>query len=146
MNDAGLELVKRFEGCKLTAYACPANVPTIGYGHTGPDVTREDIGVKTITQEQADNLLLEDLHLFEMRVKRLLQREVTSNQLAALVSFAYNVGTMNLRTSTLLKLFNAGDFAGAAEQFPRWNKAAGKVLPGLIARRAAERALFLKED
>lgn len=146
MNYAGLELVKRFEGCKLTAYACPANVPTIGHGHTGPDVTREDIGVKTITQDEADNLLLEDLYLVEMRVKKLLQREATSNQLSALVSFAYNVGTMNLRTSTLLRKFNAGDDKGAAEQFPAWNKAGGRVLPGLIARRAAEQALFLKED
>jgi lysozyme len=62
-----------------------------------------------------------------------------------LVSFAYNVGTHNLRESTLLKLFNAGDIAGAAEQFPRWNKANGKILPGLVARRDAERRLFLTE-
>lgn len=146
MNDAGIALVKSFEGCRLTAYACPANVPTIGYGHTGPDVTRDDIGVKTITQAEADKLLLEDLYLFEMRVKKLIQREPTPNQLSAMVSFAYNVGTMNFRTSTLLRKFNAGDDLGAADQFPLWNKANGKVLPGLIARRAAERALFLTED
>lgn len=146
MNEAGLELVKRFEGCRLTAYLCPALVPTIGYGHTGPDVTEDDVGEKTITQEQANNLLMEDLYLFEMRVRKLLPREATQNQLAALASLAYNVGTMNLRTSTLLRKFNAGDIAGAAEQFPLWNKAGGRVLPGLIARRAAEQALFLTED
>ena len=141
MNDEGIALVKRFEGCELKAYRCPAGVLTCGWGATD--------GVTEITewtQEEADMRLAEDLAVFELRVKKLLLLEPTSNQLAALVSFAYNVGTMNLRTSTLLKLFNAGDFAGAAEQFPRWNKAAGKVLPGLIARRAAERALFLKED
>jgi lysozyme len=146
MNDAGVALVKAFEGCKLTAYACPANVPTIGYGHTGPDVARTEIGVKTITQEDADILLAEDLAIVEMRVRRLLLLEPTSNQLAALVSFAYNCGTHNLRESTLLRLFNTGDIQGAADQFPRWNKAGGKVIPGLIARRDAERRLFLTED
>lgn len=146
MNNAGISLVKSFEGCKLTAYACPSNVPTIGYGHTGPDVVRTEIGVRTITQEEADLLLADDLAVFEARVRKLLHREPTSNQLSALVSFAFNVGTHNLRESTLLKLFNAGDIAGAAEQFPRWNKASGRVLPGLIARRDAERRLFLTED
>lgn len=146
MNDAGIKLVKDFEGCKLTVYACPAGVPTVGYGHTGPDVTATEIGVRTITQEEADILLGEDLAITEVRVRKLLHREPTSNQLAALVSFAYNVGTHNLRESTLLSLFNAGNIEGAAEQFPRWNKASGRVLPGLVARRAAERALFLKED
>ena len=141
MNDAGIALVKSFEGCKLKAYRCPAGVLTCGWGTT--DGVEEDT---EWTQEEADKRLMEDLAIFELRVKKLLLLEPTSNQLAALVSFAYNVGTMNLRTSTLLKLFNAGDFAGAAEQFPRWNKAAGKVLPGLITRRTAEQALFLKED
>lgn len=141
MNDAGIALVKSFEGCKLKAYRCPAGVLTCGWGTT--DGVTEDA---EWTQEEADQRLLEDLSIFETRVKKLLQREPTSNQLSALVSFAYNVGTMNFRTSTLLRKFNAGDIAGAAEQFPLWNKAAGKVLPGLIARRAAEQALFLKED
>jgi GH24 family phage-related lysozyme (muramidase) len=141
MNDAGIALVKQFEGCKLKAYLCPAGVLTCGWGTT--DGVTEDT---EWTQDEADERLVEDLAVFEMRVKKLLQREATGNQLAALVSFAYNVGTMNLRTSTLLRKFNAGDIAGAAEQFPAWNKAGGRVLPGLIARRAAERALFLKED
>ena len=141
MNAAGIALVKQFEGCRLKAYLCPAGVLTCGWGTT--DGVTEDT---EWTQEEADLRLAEDLAIFELRVKKLLLLEPTSNQLAALVSFAYNVGTMNLRTSTLLKLFNAGDFAGAAEQFPRWNKAAGKVLPGLIARRAVERELFLKGD
>jgi lysozyme len=140
MNDACISLVKYFEGCRLKAYRCPAGVLTCGWG------TTEGVTEGTEwTQEEADQRLAEDLSIFETRVKRLLFLDPTPNQLAALVSFAYNVGTHNLRESTLLKLFNAGDIAGAAEQFPRWNKANGKILPGLVARRDAERRLFLTE-
>ncbi len=125
----------------MKSYRCPAGVWTCGWGST-KGVTEDT----EWTQEEADLRLAEDLAVFEMRVRRMLLLEPTSNQLAALVSFAYNVGTHNLRESTLLKLFNAGDIAGAAEQIPRWNKAAGKVVPGLMARRDAERRLFLTED
>ncbi len=141
MNDACISLVKYFEGCRLKAYRCPAGVLTCGWGTT-EGVTE---GAEW-TQEEADQRLVEDLSIFETRVKRLLLLDPTPNQLAALVSFAYNVGTHNLRESTLLRLFNAGDMQGAADQFPRWNKANGKVLPGLVARRDAERRLFLTED
>jgi lysozyme len=141
MNDACISLVKYFEGCRLKAYRCPAGVLTCGWGTT-EGVTEGD----EWTQEEADQRLVEDLSIFETRVKRLLLLDPTPNQLAALVSFAYNVGTHNLRESTLLRLFNAGDMQGAADQFPRWNKANGKVLPGLVVRRDAERRLFLTED
>ena len=144
MNDAGIKLVKDFEGCKLTAYLCPAGVPTIGYGHTGPDVSASDVGQLTITQEQADQMLLEDLYVVEARLKRNLLIEPNANELGAMVSLAYNIGMGNLKSSTLLRLWNAGaDKAQVAGEFPRWNKAGGRVLPGLIARRAAERDLFL---
>ena len=140
MNPA-VQLIKEFEGCKLKAYKCPADVWTIGYGHTD--------GVKEgdeITQQEADRLLAADVDLFTSGVQRLVTSDINRNQLGALVSFAFNLGLGNLRHSTLLKLVNAGDFVGAANQFPRWNKAAGKVLPGLVRRREAEKQLFLKEE
>lgn len=140
MNPA-IPLIKEFEGCKLKAYKCPADVWTIGYGHTD--------GVKEgdeITQQEADRLLASDVELFTSGVQRLVSSDISRNQLNALTSFAFNVGLGNLRHSTLLKLVNAEDFAGAADQFLRWNKAGGKVLPGLTRRREAERKLFLKDD
>ena len=140
MNPA-VPIIKEFEGCKLKAYKCPADVWTIGYGHTD--------GVKEgdeITQQEADRLLASDVDLFTSGVKRLVTSDINPNQLGALVSFAFNLGLGNLRHSTLLKLVNAGDFVGAANQFPRWNKAGGKVLPGLVRRRKAEKQLFLKEE
>ena len=140
MNPA-IPLIKEFEGCKLKAYKCPADVWTIGYGHTD--------GVKEgdeITQQEADRLLASDVDLFTSGVQRLVTSDINRNQLGALVSFAFNLGLGNLRHSTLLKLVNADDFIGAADQFPRWNKAGGKVLAGLTRRREAEKQLFLKED
>ena len=140
MNPA-IPLIKEFEGCKLKAYLCPAGVWTIGYGHTD--------GVKEgdeITQQEADRLLASDVDLFTIGVQRLVTSDINRNQLGALTSFAFNVGLGNLRHSTLLRLVNKGDFVGAANQFPRWNKAGGKVLAGLTRRREAERKLFLKEE
>jgi len=137
MKRAGLSLIKSFEGCKLTAYLCPANVWTIGWGRT--------TGVKrgqTITQAQADRWLEEEYDAFERQVRASVRVPLTENQLGALVSFAYNVGIGALRSSTLLRLLNAGDYAGAAGQFARWNKAGGRVLRGLTIRRTAEAALF----
>ncbi|WP_019099941.1 lysozyme [Chromobacterium haemolyticum] len=138
-SDAGIALVKSFEGLKLIAYKCPAGVWTIGYGHTGPDVTPGQV----ITQAQADALLARDLERFEAGVARLVKVPMTQNQFDALVCFSYNLGLGALQGSTLLRLLNAGDYAGAAAQFPRWNKAGGKELPGLTRRRSAEHALFL---
>lgn len=140
MNPA-VPLIKEFEGCKLKAYKCPADVWTIGYGHTD--------GVKEgdeITQQEADRLLADDVHSFTAGVQRLVTSDINRNQLGALTSFAFNVGLGNLRHSTLLRMVNAGDFLGAANQFLRWNKAGGKVLAGLTRRREAERQLFLKDD
>ncbi|MGU3389186.1 lysozyme [Sphingomonas sp. M1A8_2b] len=136
---AGLGLVKTFEGCKLTAYLCPAGVPTIGYGRT----TGVKLGQK-ITQAQADAWVVEEYDEFEARVRRIVKVPLTANQLGALTSFAYNLGSGALASSTLLRLLNGGDYSGAAAQFARWNKAGGKVLAGLTKRRAAEAALFLK--
>jgi len=135
------ELIKSFEGLELEAYLCPANVWTIGYGHTK--------GVKegdTVTKEEAEKLLDEDLAFFRNGVKRLVKVDLNENQFGALVSFAYNLGLGSLESSTLLKMLNAGDYEGAADQFLRWNKSGGKVMTGLVRRREAERAVFLTPE
>jgi lysozyme len=134
----GIELIKRFEGCKLKAYKCPADFWTIGYGSTGSHVNEGLV----ITQAEADALLLRDLLRFELGVMEVIDRPMTQGQFDALVSFAFNVGLGALRGSTLARKFKAVDIAGAAEQFERWNMGGGKVLPGLVKRREAERALF----
>lgn len=141
VNDAGVTLVREFEGCRLDAYRCPAGIPTIGYGATGPDIR---MGMRW-TQEQADERLAEDLARFAAGVERLVQVDLTDNQFAAIVSFAFNVGLGALRDSTLLRKLNAGDYEGAADQLPRWNRGGGRVLAGLTRRRAAERDLFLSD-
>lgn len=135
----GLALIRQFEGLRLLAYKDAVGVPTIGYGTTR--------GVKmgmTITKEQAEELLRQDVERFEPEVLRLVKVPLAQSQWDALLSFTYNLGSANLESSTLLKLLNKGDYQAAADQFPRWNKAKGKVLNGLTARRAAERALFME--
>lgn len=134
-----LDLIKQFEGCKLSAYLCPAGVWTIGWGRT-TNVKRGD----TCTQAQADAWLVQEYDAFERKVCALIKVAVTPNQLGALVSFAYNVGVGELQSSTLLRLLNQGDYAGAAAQFARWNRAAGKTLAGLTRRRKAEADLFVQ--
>jgi lysozyme len=139
INNKGLELLKRYEGLELKAYRCPANVLTIGYGHTGPDVYEE----QTITTAEATTLLQSDLAKFEAAVEALVPPGLTENQFSALVSFTYNCGVENLKKSTLLKKIKAGDLIGAADELRKWTKAKGRVLPGLIKRREDERELFL---
>ena len=136
-SQKGLDLIKSFEGLRLTAYKCPADVWTIGYGTTA--------GVKpgqTITKERAEELLREDVERFEAQVLRLVKVPLTQGQHDALVSFVYNLGAGNLSNSTLLRLLNSGDYKGAAAQFDRWVHGGGKILPGLVKRRAAERVMF----
>jgi lysozyme len=137
INDAGRKIIETYEGCKLEAYRCPAGIWTIGFGHTG-DVLP---GMK-VTQHQADTVLEYDLERFESAVGKLCP-QANANQFSALVCFAFNVGVDALKSSTLLRKFLAGDVSGAAEEFLKWTHAAGKELPGLVKRRAAERALFL---
>lgn len=135
------DIISRFEGCKLTAYQDQVGVWTIGYGHTG-NVHPGDV----ITQEQAEELLLADLESFEQSVRKLVKVELTDNQLAALISFAFNLGGHTLQTSTLLKLLNQGDYNSAADQFLRWDHAGGVQVAGLTRRRQAERLLFLGQS
>lgn len=137
----GLDLIKSFEGLSLKAYPDPATGGepiTIGYGHTG--------GVKlgTVwTQAQADNALADDVSRFAEGVSSLIgSAPTTQAQFNAMVSLAYNVGLGNFGSSTLLKKHKAGDYAGAADQFSRWNRAAGKVMAGLTRRRDAEAKMY----
>lgn len=137
----GVALVKHFEGLFLEAYRCPANVWTIGYGHTG--VTHNDGSVKRgrrITEAEAEDLLRQDLGKVGLEVKRLVKLPLEQHQFDALVSFQFNLG--KLSGSTLLRKFNEGDDSAAAAQFPRWVYAAGQRLQGLVRRRNAERAMF----
>jgi lysozyme len=135
-------LIKEFEGCKLTAYPDPGSGGdpwTIGWGSTGDGIRK---GV-TWTQAQADTRLMLDVAKFANDVNGLIgTARTTDNQRAAMISFAYNVGVGSLASSTLLRKHTAGDYAGAAAEFARWNKAAGKVMAGLTRRRAAEAALY----
>lgn len=135
----GLDLIKKYEGCRLTAYKCPSGIWTIGYGHTN--------GVKKgqkISQKQAEIFLKEDIKKFENGVKKAVFVPLTQNQFDALVSFCYNCGLGAFKTSTLRKKLNAKDYKGASNEFLRWNKANGVILSGLTRRRKAEKALFDK--
>ena len=143
ISDKGLALIKQFEGCKLTAYRDSVGVWTIGYGWTQPVDGKPIRAGMTIKQETAERLLKTGLVSYESDVSRLVKVDLTQGQFDALVSFTYNLGARSLSTSTLLRKLNASDYAGAADEFLRWNKAGGKVLNGLARRREAERALFL---
>ncbi|MDX3740344.1 lysozyme [Pseudomonas sp.] len=138
-SQRGLSLIKSFEGLRLQAYQDAVGVWTIGYGTT----RGVNAGMK-ISKEQAERMLLNDVQRFEPEVERLVNVSLSQNQWDALISFTYNLGSANLESSTLLRKLNAGNYTGAADQFPRWNKAGGRVLPGLVRRRAAEQALFME--
>lgn len=143
MQASTLEELKDYERCILVAQHLPADRPdvfTIGWGH----IKGVHLGM-VWTQEHADEVLEEDVEAVELDVELLVQVPVNDNQFDALTMFAYNVGTGHdgLGGSTLLRLLNAGDYEKAADQFPRWNKSNGQVQPGLVRRRAWERALFL---
>ena len=135
----GIPIIRKFEGLKLRAYLCPANVWTIGYGNTfyenGSKVQEGD----KITLERADKLLFFVVQKFEAEVKKLVKSDINENMLGALTSFAFNVGAGNLAKSTLLKKVNANpNDATIRDEFNRWTKAGGKVLNGLVTRRKAE--------
>jgi len=138
LSNKGIELIKKFEGCRLKAYKCPAGVWTIGYGHTN-NVRPDDV----ITQDEAEELLKRDLQVHEDNVKRLVKVPLTQGQFDALVSFEFNVGYGALANSTLLKVLNTGNYDAAAKQFKRWVYAGNKVLEGLVKRRIAETEMFL---
>ncbi|MDE1483963.1 lysozyme [Xenorhabdus bovienii] len=141
ISNKGLEFIQQWEGLKLKAYPDPATggIPwTIGYGHT-KDVKPGQV----ITEQQAEAFLHDDLIPAYATLERLVKVSLSQGQFDALCSFIFNCGTGNFSGSTLLKKINAGNYAGAAAEFPRWNKAAGKVMNGLTRRRASEQQMFL---
>lgn len=150
INKAGLDMIKRSEGCVLKAYPDPATKGepyTIGYGATFyEDGSKVKIGEK-ITQARADKLLAHHVSLFSEQVDKLVTSEVNANQFAALVSFAFNCGIANLQKSTLLKRVNANpNDPSIRAEFMKWNKAAGKVMNGLTKRREEEANLYFSKD
>ncbi len=138
----GIALIQQFEGLRLTAYPDPGTGGepwTIGIGHTG-GVQEGD----ACTEEQAQDWLRQDCKTAEDCIDAYVEPELTQNERDALISLIYNIGCGNFKGSTLLMLLNAGNMVGAANQFGRWDRAAGQVMPGLQARREAETKLFLE--
>ena len=137
LGERGTEILKYFEGCKLTAYQDSVGVWTIGYGHT-----KGVYDGMTITQDEAEQMLLTELEEYEGYIESMVTVPLTQNQFDALVVWIYNLGPTNFRNSTLLKELNAGNYNAAGQEITRWNKAGGKVLAGLVKRREAEAELF----
>lgn len=142
ITDKLKDLVKEFEGCKLTIYLDMAKHKTVGFGHKDDTMI---LGA-TITQEKAEELLEQDLTAALNQTKPLVKVELTQNQLDALTDFAYNLGATRLKDSTLLKLVNSGDFTNVAAEFLRWDHAGGVTVPGLLRRRQAEVDLFFSDE
>lgn len=143
INAAGLDLIKRWEGLRLTAYKDAVGIWTIGYGHTaeaGPPAPKA--GTK-ITDEEAEDILKRDLRQYERAVTKAVSIVPSSNQFAAMTSLCFNIGPGNFAQSSVVRLLNAGKPREAADAFLLWNKAGGKVLKGLTARREDEKKLFL---
>jgi lysozyme len=134
----GLALTEDFEGCKLIAYRDQGGVWTIGWGHTGPDVHEGLVW----TQEQADAALVADKSKARAAIRKYVTVPLTEHQFAALEDFDFNVGEGNFSGSTLLKMLNGGNYAGAAKQLELWDHVHGNVIAGLLRRRLAEEAMF----
>jgi len=146
INKATIDLIKSFEGLELKAYVDPGSGGepiTIGYGTTiYPDGRKVKLG-DVCTEQQATEYLIADVNKFATKVKQLITAPVNDNQFGAITSFAYNVGTGNLSSSTLRKKVNKNPAdATIAAEFLKWNKAAGKVMRGLTRRREAESKLY----
>lgn len=136
----GLALIKRFEGFSDKIYDCPAGKKTIGYGHV---LQKDELWHTPITEIEAEAQLRKDCHLAEDAVNALVKKPLKQCQFDALCSFVFNIGSNDFATSTLLKELNVGNYAGAAQEFKRWEYCKGKILEGLTKRRTAEIFLFL---
>lgn len=137
-------LIERFEGFKARPYLCPAGVPTIGYGSTRyPDGQAVTLSDPPIDDNKAIQMMYAALREYEAAVNRYVTVQLTQGQYDALVDFAYNCGAKNLKGSSLLQLVNKGKFLAASDEFGKWVHGGGKILPGLVRRREAERKLFL---
>ena len=141
ISEEGKALIKKFEGCKLEAYKCPAGVWSIGFGFT-KDVKEGD----TWSQDHAEHMLDVELEEYEDYINDLVDVPLEQHQFDALVAWVYNLGAGNLISSTLLIKLNAKEYADIPHEIQRWNKAAGEVLEGLVRRRKAEALLFEGKD
>lgn len=138
--NALLDLIRRFEGLRLKPYRCPAGVPTIGYGHTGPDV---HMNMKPISEPVAEAMMQRDAEVFARAAANLsLVLWFDEDKHAAIADFCFNLGTTRYKASTLKRRIDAGDWPGAVEELHKWVWGGGRKLPGLVARRAAESALI----
>ena len=147
VSETAIDLIKEFEGFRASAYLDPVGIVTIGYGTT----SRAGVGIEphlgmTISEPQAEVYLRQAVEKFAAQIAPLIKVPVTEAQFGACVSLAYNIGPGAFARSSVLRKLNAGDIAGAAAAFALWNKAGGKVLPGLVRRRAAEARLFLSDQ
>jgi len=143
INASGLRIIKRFEGLRLEPYLCPAGIPSIGYGAVRIGGRKVTLKTRPISEARADELLGEQVRTYEQAVVRLIKSPLTWNEFSSLVSFCYNVGAGALQRSTLRQKLNRGDYLGAANQFGCWRMGGGRILLGLVRRRAEERSLFL---
>jgi lysozyme len=141
ISNEGISLIKKFEGCELESYKDAVGVWTIGYGHTKN--VKEGM---SISKEQADNMLLNELDEYCEYVENAVEVDLEQCQIDALVSWTYNLGPTNLKNSTMLKVLNNKDFEQVPNEIKRWNKAGGQVLQGLVRRREAEALLFEGKD
>lgn len=141
-NQAGINLIKEFEGLRSKAYLDPVGVPTIGYGHTRTVTLKDVTSGRRITEAHAEILLKDDMIDAEEAVERYIDVDLNDDQFAALVSFTFNLGAGSLRDSTLRRTLNAGSYASVPGQLNRWVKAGGRTLTGLVRRRKAEGELF----
>jgi lysozyme len=146
ISRAAINLIKKYEGLRLNAYRCSAGVWTIGYGHTSaagaPEVTP---GMK-ISKQEAEDIFEKDIQQFAKGVENLIKVSVSPNQFGAMVSLAFNIGLSAFKKSSVLRFVNQKRFDDAADAFLLWNKAKGKVLKGLVRRRAEEAELFSSTD
>lgn len=140
-----VDLVKKWEGLRLSPYLCSAGVPTIGYGATFlTDGSKVTLQTPAITRDEAERLLMMQLAIFRRGVANQVRVQLNANQAGALISFAFNLGLGRLQSSTLLRRVNQGDFMEAANQFMVWVNAGGRRLQGLVNRRTEEREMFLR--
>jgi len=145
INEPGLGIIKVFEGWSAHPYLDPIGIPTIGYGSIwGLDGKRVTLDHPPLTEAQGEDLLRRVLAHTEAAVARLVGADLTGNEFSALVSFTYNVGAGNLQRSTLRMKLNRGERMAAAEEFPKWRRAGGRIMRGLVRRRVEEQRLFLR--
>ena len=144
VNEAASTIIKSFEGFSSDPYLDPIGIPTIGFGSIwSANGDRISMDHPPVDKNKATELLQREVRHVEAAIGRLIKAELTENMFSAIASLAYNIGTGNLQRSTLRIKLNRGKYLDAADEFPKWRKAGGRVLKGLVRRRIAERNLFI---